>query len=835
MTQLFFMKYLLYFLLFLITIHLGSAQDKKTYQINRTEIAPKIDAVLDDDAWQNAQIASDFVEFRPNPGTLNPEEKRTEVKMAYNDDAIYISAYLYDNPEDIMTQFTQRDDFGQSDFFGIIFNPNNDAQNNTEFFVFSSGTQADAVESPNNGEDFGWNAVWESSVKKQNDGWIVEVKIPYQALRFTQQDNPTWGIQFHRHFRKTRSQSTWNPIDVTKGNVGLYNAELIGLRNIEPPVRLSFYPYASYLVSDFDNETDSDFAAGLDIKYGITESITLDATLIPDFSQAGFDNVELNLGPFEQQFAEQRQFFTEGIDLFNKGNLFYSRRVGENPSTFPEISEEEEVLDYPDKIQLLNAIKVSGRTKKGLGIGFFNAITKKTDVNILRTREITNPNTNTTETILSQRSETVEPLANYNIMVLDQQFNKNSSVTLINTNVTRNKGFRDANVTGLLLDLVNKKNTYGLTGEAKMSTFNDAPNRETGYSTQLGAGKNSGNFRYNANYSFADKNYDINDLGLQFRNNYQNYNTNFTYRSFKPTKSLNNYFTGLYFSYNRIHDPNTFSSFQINGEFNATNKKLHSFGTNFALSPGEQYDFFEPRNNFNSFFTTKNYYQHNAWISSNYNNFFALDANIGFATFFDKEREFNNFYFRVSPRFKFNEKFLLVLRFERNEQRGDRGFVNGQNIDNEIVFGERDRKDIESSISASYNFDSYHGLNLTFRNYLSRVTYKNNLFTLQDDGELNQSDTITKSNVNENPNFSPDANFNTWNLDLAYTWQFAPGSQLTALYRNQIFNFSNASEDSFFDSLDNLLEEEQRNTFSLRLVYFIDYVSIKKLLQRKNS
>ena len=829
------MKYTLYILLNLFIISNINAQDKKTYYINRTEIAPKIDAILDDNAWKDAQVATNFIEFRPNPGTVNAEEKRTEVKMSYDNDAIYISAYLYDNPEDIMTQFTQRDDFGQSDFFGIIFNPNNDAQNNTEFFVFSSGTQADAVESPSNGEDFGWNAVWESSVKMQDNGWIVEVKIPYQALRFTQQENPTWGIQFHRHFRKTRSQSTWNPIDVTKGNVGLYNAELKGLTNIKPPVRLSFYPYASYLVSDFDNETESDFAAGLDVKYGITESFTLDATLIPDFSQAGFDNVILNLGPFEQQFAEQRQFFTEGIDLFNKGNLFYSRRVGDSPSTYPNITENEEVIDYPDKVQLLNAVKVSGRTKKGLGIGFFNAITEKTEVNILKTEDLFDANTNTTETLISKRKETVEPLANYNIMVLDQQFNKNSSVTLINTNVTRNNNFRDANVTGLLVDLVNKQNTYGLTAEAKMSTFNDEPGRENGYSTQIGGGKIGGNFRYNASYSFADKNYDINDLGILFRNNYQNINTNFSYRSFKPTKTLNNYYTGLYFQYNRIHDPNEFSSFTINGEFNATNKKLHSFGTNFEINPGEQYDYFEPRNNFNSFFTTKNYYRHNVWISSNYNNFFALDANLGYATLFDDSRNFNNIYFSVSPRFKFNERFLLVLEFERDEQRGDIGYVNGQNIDGEIVFGDRDRTDIESSISASYNFNSYHGLNLTFRNYLSRVTYKNKLFTLQEDGSLNQSETITKSNVNNDPNFSPDANFNTWNLDLGYTWQFAPGSQLTALYRNQIFNFSNASQDSFFDSLDDLLKEEQRNTLSLRLVYFIDYVSIKKLLQRKNS
>ena len=813
------MKFLITpFLCLFIALQL-SAQEKKIYQIKRTEVSPKIDGVLNDLVWQNAQIASDFVEFRPNPGDVNISEKRTEVKMAYDDDAIYVSAYLYDNPDDIMKQITQRDDFGQSDFFGLIFNPNNDAQNNTEFFVFSSGTQADAVESPNNGEDFGWNAVWESKTSMQPDGWIVELKIPYQALRFTQQENPTWGIQFHRHFRKTRSQSTWNAVDVTKGSIGLYNAELKGLKDITPPTRLSFFPYASYVVSDFENKTESDFAAGMDVKYGITESITLDATLIPDFSQAGFDNVELNLGPFEQQFAEQRQFFTEGIDLFNKGNLFYSRRIGGRPSGRANLNNDETVLKNPEKVQLLNAIKVSGRTKKGLGIGFFNAITEKTNVDVINATNAT------------KRSETVEPLTNYNILVLDQQFNKNSSVTLINTNVTRNNDFRDANVTGLLLDLINKNNTYGLVAEAKMSSFNDAPGRENGISAKLGAGKNSGKFRYSAVYNFADEHYDINDLGILFRNNFQSFATEFNYRSFKPTTLLNSYYTGLYLNYNRIYNPSEFAFFQINGEFRATNNKLHSFGTNFEVNPGNQFDYFEPRANFKSAFRTKNYYRHNIWVSSNYNAFFALDANIGYATFIDDSRNFNNTYIRFAPRFKFNDKFQLVLRFERDHKRGDVGYVNGQSIDDTIIFGEREREDIETGITGTYNFNSYHGLNLSFRNYQSKVTYAPNLFVLQENGSIEQSLIYTKNTINSDPDFSTDANFNTWNLDLGYTWQFAPGSQLTALYRNQIFNLSNASQDDFTESIDSLFKQEQRNTFSLRLVYFIDYINVKKIFK----
>lgn len=811
------------------------AQTKKTYQITRTQTPPTIDGVLNESTWDNLQIATDFIQFRPDVGKSPSKEKRSEIKMCYDNNAIYISAYLYDNPEDIMRQFTQRDNFGQSDFFGIIFNPNNDAQNNTEFFVFSSGTQADAVESPSNGEDFGWNAVWESAVKLVDDGWIVEVKIPYRALRFTQQEDPTWGIQFHRHFRQTRAQYTWNAIDVTKGNFGLYNAELKGLENIVPPTRLSFYPYASGLVSTFDGETDTDFAAGLDVKYGITENITLDATLVPDFSQAGFDNVELNLGPFEQQFAEQRQFFTEGVDLFNKGRLFYSRRIGDNPSVTPDIDDDEEIIDYPDKVQMINAVKISGRTKKGLGIGFFNAITEKTSTTIEKT-EIINENTPNEETVKSRRKEVVEPLANYNIMVLDQQFNKNSSVTLINTNVTRNGDFKDANVTGLLLDLVNKKNTYGAIGEVKMSTFNDVADKENGYSARIGAGKNSGKFRYTVLYDYADENFDINDLGIQFRNNFSNFGAEMSYRIFEPTEKLNSYRFNAWFNYNHLANPNAFTGTHLGLNFNATNKKLHSFGINGNWNIGKRFDYFEPRNGFDSYFITKNYAQTNLWVSSNYNNFFAINANIGYGRFFDEERDnFNNYWYAIRPRFKFNDKLLVVLGYEYDDYTADRGYINGQDVDGEIIFGQRERIETEVSISGSYNFNPFNALTLSFRNYLSRVTYDDQVYNLQDDGTLLVSNTNTKTTIGEDSDFNPDANFNTWNLDFSYTWQFAPGSQLTALYRNQIFNFSNNSQDGFFDSLDNLFDQEKRNTFSLRLVYFIDYNDVKNVFSNKNS
>lgn len=802
---------------FSISSMLGQEEkNKKTLHIVRTENPPKIDGILNDDAWKNAEEAKDFTEFRPKMGVKDSTEIKTIVKVTYDDNAIYFGAYLHDDPSKIMRQLTTRDNFGQSDFFGVVLNPNNDAQNDTEFFVFSSGTQADALATPSNGEDFGWNAVWESATKIVDDGWIVEIKIPYNALRFSNQAVQTWGMQFHRQFRRDRSQYTWNPIDVSKGNIGLYHGELKGIENIEPPTRLSFYPFASGLANTYDGKTQTDLTFGLDLKYGISENFTLDLTLIPDFSQAGFDKLELNLGPFEQTYSEQRQFFTEGVDLFNKGNLFFSRRVGSAPTGDVELNTNEKITDFPSNVKVLNALKVSGRTKKGLGIGIFNAITEKTYASIR--------DTITGET----REQLVEPLANYNILVLDQQFNKNSSVSLINTNVTRDGEFRDANVTGLLFDISNKRSTYNIFGEAKMSNVNLPTGNSTGYSSFFYAGKSHGKFRYSFDHSYADTKYDINDLGFISRNNYNNFGIDLTYRIFEPTKKLNNYFIGTYVNYTRLANPGTYTGSSFGVNFDAQAKTLHNFGGNINFQVGKQYDYFEPRTE-GRYFIYENRLNSNIWISSNYNKIFAIDANLGGATYFENKRNSDEYWFGISPRIRFNDKFLLVYSFDYDKMFNDRGYT--ATSGNDIIFGERDRKTVINSISGTYTFNSFHGLTLTFRNYWSVVDYKNDLFTLQDNGRLNPNSGYTLNDLDSNPN----VNFNTWNLDFSYSWQFAPGSFLTALYRNQLFNYDNHSTNTFSESLKSLFNQPIQNTFSLRLQYYIDYASIKSVFQKKNS
>ena len=817
---------------FLITVLLlfsvlSYGQDKKAYSIQKTSVAPKIDGILNDTIWEQAQEASNFIQFKPTMGVAETQENRSIVKLSYDDSAIYIAAYLYDDPTKIMRQFNPRDNFGQSDFFGVIINPNNDGQNDTEFFVFSSGAQADAIATPSSGEDFSWNAVWDSAVKIVADGWIVELKIPYAALRFSNKEPQTWGINFHRHIRRSQEQYAWNPIDITIGHPSLYPGELQGLKNITPPTRLSFYPFLSGTETRFESQKESNYSAGLDVKYGISESFTLDATLIPDFSQTGVDNVTLNLGPFEQTFAEQRQFFTEGVDLFNKGGLFYSRRIGNQPSGYNSIENKleanEVIVNNPETVKMLNAIKVSGRTKKGLGIGVFNAITEKTKA------LVKNNNTNETKTIVT------EPFTNYNIVVFDQQFNKNSSISLINTNVTRNGHFKDANVTAALISLANKANSYRVSGHIKMSNLNIESGTQTGFNTSLSLAKISGNYQFNINHYLADKKYDINDFGVSWRNNYNNFSFNGSYRIFKPTTHFNNLSINTWAEYRQLYKPNTYTGNSFGGNFYAKTKTLHDFGGNINFQAGKQFDYFEPRTE-GRFFVYENFINSGIWISSNYNNTFAIDANTGFSTYLENNRNTFNYWYKITPIVRLNDKIKLSYTYEFIEKKKDRGYVTTYSND-DILFGQRNQKTTVNSLSGSYNFNTLNGITLTLRNYWTAVNYEDQLYTLKNNGRLTSvnSYTVNNSLINDVNYSNPNINYSIWDFNLQYSWQFAPGSQLIALYRNKLFNQTENATLGYLESTNNLFKEALKQTFSLKIIYYLDYNSIKKTFKKSHA
>lgn len=807
-------RYLIIIFVLLNSIFVNS-QETKTIKAVRIDTSPKIDGLLDDQIWDDLPAYGDFFMFEPgNEGDIDPNYT-TEVKMAYDDKAVYVAAYMYDpNPSEIFSQFSQRDEiYVQADRFQVAINTYNDGINETHFFVTSAGTIGDALQTQNN-FDFSHNVVFECKISKDAKGWYAEYKIPYNALRFPEVEVQNWSVNFYRRIIKRNETHSWNFIDITKGRQSQYNGLVTGVKNIDPPVRLTLFPFAQGVVKNFDGETETNFSAGMDIKYGLTDSFTLDATLIPDFGQAAFDKVELNLGPFEQTFAENRPFFTEGIDLFRKGGIFFSRRVGGKPST--NIDEEEDlnaneaVLEFPKKVNLLNAIKISGRTESELGVGFFNAITEKTYAIIEDT--ITG----------NTRKVMVEPLANYNIFVLDQQFNGNSSISLINTNVTREGDFRDANTSAFVFNVADKGNRFRSSGRAIMSNVSDGNGNTSGFRSELDVYRIKGKIRYRIGHDFANKTYDINDLGVNFTNNYNNFVAGLSYQIFEPTKTFNTYRFELTARHNRLYKPNVQTSNSL--DFDAFFVKINrfAFGANLGYVSDND-DYFEPRVE-GKFVTFNGNLGGRVWLSSDFRKKFALDLGVGYRTWFEdpQETKFVDF----APRYRFSDRLLVILSSELSLRDNNFGYID--NTDTNVFFGQRDIMNLENSVTASFNFDPFKAIDLRFRNFWSAVDYSDNTyFILNDDG----SRSITVYDTEEN---NPNQNFNIWNLDLSFRWRFAPGSEATLLYRNQIFNLDEQSTISYGESLNNLFNEPQQNTVSLRVTYFLDYNNIKGLFNNNS-
>lgn len=799
------------FFLLLIT-HL-SAQETKTLNAQRIEQPPRIDGVLDDEVWESLPTYNDFFMYEPgNEGTIDPGYE-TEVKMAYDDKNVYVAAYMYDpDPDGIISQFSQRDEiFVQADHFAIALNTYNDGQNETRFFVTSAGTIGDAIVGQNL-FDFSYNVVFECRISKDEKGWYAEFRIPYNALRFPEVEVQDWSVNFYRRLNTKNETHTWNFIENSVGRETLYNGLVTGVRDIDPPVRLIFFPFAQGQVTTFDGETESSFSAGMDLKYGLSDSFTLDATLIPDFGQVAFDAVSLNLGPFEQTFSENRQFFTEGTELFNTGDIFFSRRIGNEPTgDVGDLEENEEVDEFPDKVNLLNALKVSGRTQNKLGVGVLNAITENTYA-VVR------------DTVTGEKREVlVEPVTNYNVLVFEQQFNNNSRLAVINTSVIRSgSDFRDANVTGFVFDLADKGNNYRASGSAIMSNVMEN-GLTSGFRSEFDFFKTKGNFRWRVGHDFANTTYDINDLGLNFRNNFNNFTAGVSYQIFEPTPTFNTYRIRLTARHRRLYDPDvkTRNSLDLNWFF-ATPERF-AFG-GFLGYNSEERDYFEPRVP-GEFVLIPPNLGGRLWASSDFRKKFAFDVGVGARTWFDDTQR--ALFMDFSPRYRFSDKFLLIYSADLSLREDNFGWID--NNDEGIFFGQRDLTTLENQVTASYNFDPYKAIDLRFRNEWTTADYGDNVFTsLNEDGSRSPVD----YDITEN---DPNRNFNIWNLDLSFRWRFAPGSEATLLYRNSIFNLDEQSTLNYSQSMSNLFEQPGRHTVSLRVTYFVDYNNLQTLFAKSDS
>lgn len=435
------MRYEVLIILALLFLNSSLAQDstqvvaKKRYvtQSLGEYAAPDINGILEDDAWDLVEWGGDYIEFQPDENT--PPSHQTKFKILYDSKNLYIGVRCYDSePDKIVKRLSRRDGF-DGDWVEFNIDSYFDKRTAFSFTITAAGVKGDEFISNNgNNWDPSWNPIWYAKAHVDDEGWTAELRIPLSQLKFGRAEEQVWGFQSTRRFFRDEERSLWQrkPID-QPGWVSEFG-ELHGLKNIQPQKQLEIQPYTVAKTETYEAEegnpfrdgSESDITAGLDAKIGITNDLTLDLTVNPDFGQVDADPSAIALDGFQIFFQERRPFFVENKNIFDfrvsqsqagntfgSDNIFYSRRIGRSPQGYPDTSDGE-FVDQPDNTPMIGAAKFSGKTKNGWAIGVLESVTSRRNATII------NGEGNT-------RKEMVEPLTNYFVGRLQKDFNQRNS------------------------------------------------------------------------------------------------------------------------------------------------------------------------------------------------------------------------------------------------------------------------------------------------------------------------------------------------------------------------------------------------------------------------
>ncbi|MDR3626837.1 MAG: DUF5916 domain-containing protein [Ignavibacteriaceae bacterium] len=515
-----------------------------------------IDGILSEEVWQNAFAIIGLTQLDPNEG--KPETERTEVRIAYDDNALYVGARMYDSsPDSIIKNLARRDVSINSDWFEVYLDPFNDKRTGYYFAMNAGGTLYDGTLYNDTWSDQSWDGVWEGKVHVDDKGWTVEMRIPFSQLRFNMKDADVWGIDIQRQIARKHENDYL--IYVPKNSNGFVSrfAQLVGIKNINPPSHFEFLPYltskAEYSDPGLGNPYNKGSVytpnIGADLKMGIGTNLTLNATINPDFGQVEIDPAVINLTDVETYFQEKRPFFVEGSSVFNFGRggvtnywsfnwwtptLFYSRRIGRAPQvSIPSY----DFIDEPNGTHILGAAKIIGRVDGDWNIGAIQALTK---------REYADYQTG------GQKFTTeAEPFTYYGIVRAQKEFNEgHQGVGFISTYTDRffrNSTLKDqlngsALVSGLdgwsyldtsgtwvingwysesyvkgnktdMLNLQTSSHHYFQRPDSKYVSVDSNATSLTGYSGRIVLSKQKGDWGVNSAFGVLSPGYEINDLG----------------------------------------------------------------------------------------------------------------------------------------------------------------------------------------------------------------------------------------------------------------------------------------------------------------------------------
>ena len=544
----------------------------------------RLDGRLDEPAWQAAQPAGGFIQSYPKAGEKAPDP--TEVRVLYDDDALYVGIRLFDqHPDSIAAQLARRDATGiYSDWVHLIIDSYHDRRTAFRFTVNPLGVKKDVYTSNDNQEDLNWDAIWDVATRIDSVGWVAEYRIPLSQLRFGNQGKERiWGFQVQRDIARRQERDTWSPwVPDGRGFVSRFG-DLAGLVDVPTPQRLELVPYVSSKLTrapgnpanPFFKSNDIKPSAGADLRYGLPAGLTLTATINPDFGQVEVDPSVVNLTAFETFFPEKRPFFLEGSDVFSFGQIntqndfgsqryFYSRRIGRQPQRFPSGAE---FFSTPDQTTIATAAKVTGKNGPWT-IGLLDAVTPEEHADILTVsgdepgERLTTP---------------VEPLTNYFVGRAKRDFGNGATTigSMLTSTIRRvdNTVFQDllrssATFGGIDFQAATQGRQWVLTGFAAGSRVSGStqaiaatqlnsshyyqrpdadyiefdPNRTSldGHIAEVALAKN-GAWYGSLALKQASPGLELNDMGFQGRTDYRALSTLYGYQSLTADKHFRSY------------------------------------------------------------------------------------------------------------------------------------------------------------------------------------------------------------------------------------------------------------------------------------------------------
>ena len=507
--------------------HVQDGAGKPLSAIRLHSTPPKIDGRLNDLIWQRAPVFTGFTQRRPDTGQAATES--TTVQFAYDDKALYVGVMAFDRqPENIVARLARRDQWSEADFVQIAIDAHHDHQTNFVFQVFAGGSLTDGYNyDDGRGWDSAWDGVWQARQSRHENGWCVEYKIPYQALRFSPQEKYTWGINVIRYISRKKEDVYWRMVPLEQSGWPSHFDHLEGIEQIIPPKPLEIMPYIvgrSTFSSD-DGSDSRDFFGnlGVNTRYGLTSGLSLNATVNPDFGQVEADPAVLNLSVFETFFEERRPFFVDGADNFRTPiQLFYSRRIGKQPG-FNRIPSGFEMVDRPDFTTILGAVKIMGKTTGKTSFGFMEALTAREYASL-----------KSVEGEKNRRDFILEPRSHILVGRVQQDlFQGNSHIGLTGTSLNRHQA-ADAYSGSVDWWLHSGHNAYDFWGQIAGSQAGAATERKRGWGNELAVGKRSGWLRGEFHWKAYSKGFEINDLGFLWRNNFYETRAQLALRKDRP-------------------------------------------------------------------------------------------------------------------------------------------------------------------------------------------------------------------------------------------------------------------------------------------------------------